>query len=228
MLLLNYQAKMMENSSENSSRQKVDPMEDPRDYLYKLNEDVRLQLDNILESSRSSIDKELKENIISLLKEENLNYESLSRLHQYIQRADLDYNEFFYQFVSRCQSIAPAPRANKELERRLKYLKKVDSQRNYNKMTSMFNNNNNNYNETSTVTSSKEDKASHMSEIKQLRATTIAVINSFLVFLCTFIFCYKAVEYSMHIPHIPTQVLSGIAGSTIVAIAELYFLFRIV
>jgi len=72
------------------------------------------------------------------------------------------------------------------------------------------------------------DSLSIGSEFRKIRPTLIAVINAFVTIGGTFLFVYKAVEYSLPEPHISTQVLSGLFGALIVAMAEIYFLVRII
>lgn len=102
---------------------------------------------------------------------------------------------------------------------------KSNKRRSSDKNLSTFNiySNNNNINN-----NNGNNNQSRTSEFKRLNGSIMAVINSFLVFICTFIFCYKALEYSLPQPNIIAQTLFGIGGSTIVAIAELYFLIRVV
>lgn len=46
--------------------------------------------------------------------------------------------------------------------------------------------------------------------------------------ICTFVFCYKALEYALPNPKIIAQLLFGLAGFTVVAAAELYFLSEVI
>jgi hypothetical protein len=61
-----------------------------------------------------------------------------------------------------------------------------------------------------------------------MRPTLIAVFNSFLVVIGTFVFVFKAVEYSMTTPDVTVQVMSSLIASLIVALAEVYFLAKII
>ncbi|XP_022643345.1 uncharacterized protein LOC111242792 [Varroa destructor] len=61
---------------------------------------------------------------------------------------------------------------------------------------------------------------------RQLRRQYIAMINTLVTIGGTFVFFYKAVEYSLPEPNIPAQVLVAILASLVVAVSELYFLLR--
>lgn len=226
---------------------KRDPLLDPRCCTYKLSGKIRGHVDRLLKDKE--LDKETKSILTDLMDEEEANkntltYDSLVKLHKFIQRADQNYTDPFYLFADDCKCIEPKPRENKQLESRLRALRLRDSQSIYNNMTASIdraiedelekqadgrgkcckadnlssnvysNNNNNNTN--------------IQSEFKRLNGSLVAVINSFLVFICTFVFCYKALEYALPQPNIIVQVLFGLGGSTLVAIAELYFLMRVV
>lgn len=65
-------------------------------------------------------------------------------------------------------------------------------------------------------------------EIRNLKPTLIALINSLLVIGGTFVFVFKAVEYSMSTPDIVVQVFAGLIASIVVAIAEIYFLIKVI
>lgn len=209
--------------------QKKNPLFDPRLCQYKLNPYLREHVSKVLESSK--VIEATKKVIEEIMKTEEsnkntLNYESLVKLHKYLQRADPEYSDPFYKFSSACKCIEPKARENEKLDERLKELRLKSSQAMYDKMTSAVDRqvakkleqlNLNSPNEGTTVT-----------EFKNLYGSVIAVFNSFLVYICTFIFCYKALEYSMVEPNVTLQVAFGFAGSLVVAIAEVYFLLRVV
>lgn len=205
---------------------KEDPTFDPSCCTYKLGNKIRRHVEKILKDE--DVEKETKTIIEDLmdLEEANKNtlkYDSLVKLHKYVQRADPDYCDPFYMFSENCKCIPPKPRENSQLEERLKKLRLKSSQNMYNTMTSSVDR----------IVARKIDNQTdsvggHNEEIKVFSGSTMAVINSFLVYICTFIFCYKAVEYSLSEPNIIAQVLFGLLGSTVVACAELYFLARVI
>lgn len=216
----------------------VDPYFDPRSCTYKLDGKIRKHVDRLVKSD--DVEEQTKSILTDLMDKEEANkntltYDSLVDLHKYISRADREYIEPFYQFCEKCKCIKPKPRENKQLEERLRLLRLKDSHATYNNMTASVDRLVENKLEMSLDSSKKvystvnnADSQGEMSEFKKLNGPLVAVFNSFLVFICTFIFCYKALEYSLPKPNITGQVLFGLGGSIIVAIAELYFLFRVI
>lgn len=63
-------------------------------------------------------------------------------------------------------------------------------------------------------------------EFKTLQGQIIAIINTFAVIIGSFVFGYKAVEYSLPEPDITKQMVAGFILAMIVAVADLYFLFK--
>ena len=66
------------------------------------------------------------------------------------------------------------------------------------------------------------------SSVRSIRPILIALLNSVLVIGGTFVFVFKAVEYSMTTPDIVTQVMAALIAALIVALAEVYFLAKII
>lgn len=216
-----------------------DPYFDPRSCTYKLSGKIRKHVDSLIKSD--DVEEHVKTILSNLMDKEETNkstltYDSLVNLHKYILRADKEYIEPFYKFCDTCKCIKPKPRENKQLEERLKMLRLKDSQATYNSMTASVdrlveNKLNSSLDSSKNVYCTDErrqDRQSETSEFKKLNGPLVAVFNSFLVFICTFIFCYKALEYSLAKPNITAQVLFGLGGSIVVAIAELYFLSRVI
>ncbi|CAG2104692.1 unnamed protein product [Medioppia subpectinata] len=110
---------------------------------------------------------------------------------------------------------------NKELEDRLAELNCKQSNRDYNSMTSSVSVGPN-------PAKQSAESVSLGAEFRQMRPTLIATANAFLTIGGTFFFCYKAVEYSLPEPNISSQILSGLFGAMVVAVAEIYFLVRII
>ena len=61
-----------------------------------------------------------------------------------------------------------------------------------------------------------------------MRPTLIALLNSVLVVGGTFVFVFKAVEYSMTTPDVTVQVMASLIAALIVALAEVYFIAKII
>ena len=64
--------------------------------------------------------------------------------------------------------------------------------------------------------------------VRQLRPILITLVNSLMVVGATFFFVFKAVEYSMPQPDVTVQVLVSLVAAVVVAIAELYFLSKVI
>lgn len=216
---------------------------DPRICSYKLSGDIRKKVD-ILTNSKD-VEPAVKTRLKTIMEEDESNkntltYESLAALHKYIQWADPDDLQPFYLFKEACKCVAPKSRDNKQLNDRLNNLRLRESQKIYNCMTASVDRavedkmerlaDSGNNSSSSQVYSNlnNKDSQTHLSEFKRLNGSLVALFNSFLVFICTFIFCFKALEYALPRPNIIAQVLFGLGGSTVVAIAELYFLLRVI
>lgn len=199
-----------------------DPLFDPSCCNYRLSKKIRKHVEQLAISE--DVNKDIKSVLVNLIDSSNknvLSYESLTKLHKYIQRADPEYTDPFYILQESCKCIPPKQRENKELETRLKQLRLRSSQSMYNNMTACVDRVVENKMEEQVTDDSKK-------ELRKLNGSLMAVINSFLVYICTFIFCYKALEYALPQPNVIGQVLFGLLGSTIVACAELYFLVRVI
>lgn len=219
---------------------KRDKLFDPRYCSYKLNK-KRIQHLNRLIKSQDVAD-ENKKHLVEfknqyLSSESVANYHSLTELHKFLQRADPDYSDPFYVLLESCKCIEQHGRSNKQLDQRLKQLGWKMSQKLYDHMTA-------------SVDRSVEDKIdreidsnpsaaiisgtnsitsnSNTNEIRKLHGSAVAVFNSFMVYICTFIFFYKALEYALPVPNVIAQVALGLLASTVVGVAELYFIFRVV
>ena len=226
--------KVVDSSSKTDKKRKrvaktVDPLFDPSCCTYKLNGDIRNYVQELIDGKKDGqVDEKAQTILRDLMDQEEANkgtmsYDSLSELHRFMQRADKNYLDPFYMLLEECKCIRPEQRENKQLETRLKRLRLRCSQQMYDKMASSVDRVVENKTNTSLVNGGDTQK-----EARLLNGSVMAVINSFLVFICTFIFCYKALEYSLAEPHIVGQVLFGLLGSTIVACAELYFLIRVI
>ncbi|KAH7976213.1 hypothetical protein HPB52_010093 [Rhipicephalus sanguineus] len=110
------------------------------------------------------------------------------------------------------------PPRNPELEARVQKLKAQQLNRDYDRMTSDV--------DVCRARSSPFSKVGD--EVRQVKQQSWAVVNLLVTVGGTFAFFYKAVEYSLPDPHIPLQVLVGLVTSIVVAVAELYFLIRVI
>lgn len=193
---------------------KVDKLFDPRVCQFQLDKETRAHVQLLASSNEVLVElmEEYKNN------RNRFSYDSLTKLHKFIQRSDPDYPPFWV-LQDKCKCIKPKPRENKELELRLQRLRLRDSQNSYNQSTHGI--------ERATKPADC-DLGNVAEDVRAVKGSLVAVFNSFLVFICTFIFCYKAMEYALPEPHIAGQVLFGLFGSTVVACAELYFLARVV
>lgn len=227
-----------------TKKRKSDPLFDPRSCTYRLSRKMRDRVEEL--TSSNEVEDNTKSVLTDIMEEDEANknaltYDSLVELHKYIARADKEFTDPFYLFLEDCKCIEPKARDNKQLDARLKKLRLQSSQAMYVKMTAsvdrvserkveqmadqvnllsnIYSNSNNDNN------FSGQDQSS---EFKKLNRPLTAVINSFLIFICTFIFFYKALEYALPQPNITAQVLFGLGGSSVVAIAELYFLARVI
>ncbi|KAL3184612.1 hypothetical protein MRX96_031686 [Rhipicephalus microplus] len=117
-----------------------------------------------------------------------------------------------------CLPSPVTPPRNPELEARVQKLKAQQMNRDYDRMTSDV--------DVCRARSSPFTKVGD--EVRQVKQQSWAVVNLLVTVGGTFAFFYKAVEYSLPDPHIPLQVLVGLITSIVVAVAELYFLIRVI
>lgn len=204
-----------------------DRLFDPRFCSYKLDGRLRDRVEKLMNSDE--VEEDTRINLKEIMDEDEANkstlsYESLTKLHKYLQRADEEFIETpFWLFKDSCKCIKPKPRANKQLETRLRQLRLKESQLMYDKTAADVDKEIEN--KLTRTSQNKIDKPGD--EFRAFDGSVMAVINSFLVYICTFVFCYKALEYASMEPNIIAQVLFGLFGSTVVAVAELYFLVRV-
>ncbi|KAI1293733.1 putative transmembrane protein [Halotydeus destructor] len=196
-----------------------DKLLDPRELKYRLGNPLRKQINQIL--SKKVKDETAKKQLSDLISKEDddkqqLSYNSLSEIHKLLQRLDGSLYQFFFQFLDECKAVAPESKKNPELAERLQRLKQEDSIKQYGSMTASV--------------GSKKSRTiveNARQDIRELKPTLIALLNSLLVVGGTFLFVFKAVEYSTTEPNINVQILVSLIASSIVAIAELYFFAKI-
>ncbi|XP_065281132.2 transmembrane protein 199 [Dermacentor albipictus] len=117
-----------------------------------------------------------------------------------------------------CLPSPVTPPRNPELEARVQKLKAQQLNRDYDRMTSDV--------DVCRARSSLFTKVG--AEVRQVKQQSWALVNLLVTVAGTFAFFYKAVEYSLPDPHIPLQVLVALIASIVVAVAELYFLIRVI
>lgn len=150
------------------------------------------------------------------------NYEDLVELHRLL--LFLDKNEkiqnFFYEFLEDNFRICQMPenRKNPLLDARLKQLKLKAATSDYNAMISNVKG----------YHSRSLDKLSLGEEIRNIKSTILATINAMMVIIATFFFFFFAIKYIRPDYEIGKLVLFSFGAATIVAIAEIYFLMRII
>lgn len=126
-------------------------------------------------------------------------------LHEVLAGADL----FVPRYVE--------PERNPELQARIERLKAEQANREYEEMTKNV--------DFSRMHTSKPG-SSFMPDMKSLQGQLISVANVFLTIGGAFVFGYKAVEYSVGTKNFTLQISFGLLCAFIVAIADLYFLFK--
>jgi hypothetical protein len=194
---------------------------DPRELSYKLGPILRKRILRV--QGKRALDKELQQELSLIMDREEetkqlLDYDTLSDIHRILQRLDPEYHLFFYQMLDECRAIAPPGRENKELEARLQRLKYESSVKDYTRMTGSV--------ASSTRAPVTASATEFRNEVQALKPTLTAIINSFLVIVGTFAFIYVVVGYALPEPSIPVQVMASLFGAIIVAIAELYFISK--
>ncbi|XP_077996260.1 vacuolar ATPase assembly protein VMA12-like [Glandiceps talaboti] len=108
----------------------------------------------------------------------------------------------------------PKRQRNPELVARLERLKREQEEKEYKRMTKGIN----------TETLKKSTFAEFGAEVRSVKKQLMTVFNSFLTVICAFVFGYMAASYS-HQP-VALCILVGILLSTIVGIADLYFIAK--
>ncbi|KAK2155153.1 hypothetical protein LSH36_247g01005 [Paralvinella palmiformis] len=107
------------------------------------------------------------------------------------------------------------PERNAQLEARIQQLKTQFANKEYDDMTRNVN-----------LTKWNTRSGSLKTEMKEMNNQLIAVFNFFLTVIGSFVFAYKATEYSMEKPNVPTQLCAGLVVATIVFFADVYFIIK--
>ena len=123
--------------------------------------------------------------------------------------------------------ILPEKRKNIELNERLQKLKYQAANRDYNSMTANILGR--------AIGGSGSNDASNgkngyslSQEMRNIRATLLATFNAFMVVVASFLFFYFALTFARPNDTIANRVLFSFSATMVVAIAEVYFLIRII
>lgn len=173
---------------------------------------------------------------------EAFSYDDLVKLHQLLQYMEDDpdeaiqeekkskkvaptfRNQFFFQFMEdNFKVIQPEKRKNAVLDERIRKLKYQAARKDYDTMTSSVSR--------AFLGGGKSGKSNDTSisqELRNIRSTLIATANAFMVIVATFAFFYIALSYVRPDATIANRVLFSFSASMVVAVAEVYFLIRII
>lgn len=131
-----------------------------------------------------------------------------------------DKGTYLHELLTGCDLFVPAyvaPERNPELQARVERLQAEQANREYDDMTK---------NVSSNRLYSKRQAESMMPDMRSMQGQLITVANVFLTIGGAFFFGFKAVEYSTGVKNFPLQISFGLLCAFIVAIADLYFLFK--
>jgi hypothetical protein len=188
---------------------------------------------NLVQIERTSTIEQLLENTLNKIDNKNSNdYKQIENILQskttkYIPASIIhdayklsDKGNYLHEILSGCDIFVPAyiePERNPELNERIERLKAQQANREYDEMTQNVNLNR---------LYSNKSTDSFMPDMKSMQGQLITVANVFLTIGAAFVFGYKAVEYSIGVKNFVLQISCGLFCALIVAIADLYFLFK--
>jgi hypothetical protein len=188
---------------------------------------------NLVQIERTSTIEQLLENTLNKIDNKNSNdYKQIENILQskttkYIPASIIhdayklsDKENYLHEILSGCDIFVPAyiePERNPELNERIERLKAQQANREYDEMTQNVNLNR---------LYSNKSTDSFMPDMKSMQGQLITVANVFLTIGAAFVFGYKAVEYSIGVKNFVLQISCGLFCALIVAIADLYFLFK--
>ncbi|XP_002731814.1 vacuolar ATPase assembly protein VMA12-like [Saccoglossus kowalevskii] len=145
-------------------------------------------------------------------------FETVRKCHQHMTK---DYNPLYLHELLDESDIyfppLPKPKRNPELVARLERLKAQQANREYKQMTKGVDNQ---------IIGSQNTFAEFGTELRSVKKQVLAVFNSFVTVICAFVFGYMAAYYTYQ----PTAfcILVGLIMSTIVALADIYFIAKTV
>lgn len=209
-LVNRFQQKCKKNTNENNETTVVSDM----DYSKKLHQNLIISKMDEIEEILNRSDEDQKQ---------TFTYDNLTRLHKLLQSLDdsetMDLaKEYFYVFLETNFRVMnyPEKRSNPALDERLRKLKFKAANNDYNSMVS-------------NVTQYIAGKDFTLGrEFQNIRSTLLATINALMVIGATFVFFYFVIGYARPDYDIGKIVLYSFSASMIVALAEIYFLIRII
>ncbi|CAF2808990.1 unnamed protein product [Rotaria sp. Silwood2] len=188
---------------------------------------------NLVQIERTSFIEKFLENVLKKIDNKNSNtYKPIenilqSKITKYIPATILidayklsDKENYLHEILAGCNLFVPAyiePERNPELNERIERLKAEQANREYDEMTKNVN--------LSKIYSNKIQD-SIMPDMKSVQGQLITVANVFLTIGAAFVFGYKSIEYSTGTKNFVLQISCGLFCAFIVAIADLYFLFK--
>lgn len=152
---------------------------------------------------------------------QSFTHENLVEIHRYMQYLDEKYRgQFFFEFLDQFRIVQyPKKRGNESLDQRIRRLKYEAANKEYESMMA---------NISPGLIGKQKSKYSYTGDFRAIRSTLIATANALMVIGATFLFFYFAVGLIRTDISTENQVLISFIAAMIVAIAELYFLLRIV
>lgn len=188
---------------------------------------------NLVQIERTSDIEQLLENVVKKIDNKNSNdYKQIENILQskktkYIPASILyeayklsDKEKYFHEILANCDLFVPPyiePERNPELNERVERLKAQQANREYDEMTKNVNFNR---------IHSNKSTGTFMPDMKSVQGQLITIANVFLTIGGAFMFGYKAIEYSSETINFVLQISFGLFCAFIVAIADLYFLFK--
>ena len=186
---------------------------------------VQIQRTPAIEQCLTSALKNIQDRNSQIYREVEKCLESTST--QYISASILadaykiaDKSCYFHELLSGSDLFVPTyvePERNPELAARVERLKAEQADREYREMIKNVDLNRLYPNRTG---------HSFMPDMKSVQGQLITVVNVFLTIFGAFTFGYKAVEYSTGVQDFVLQISAGLFCAFLVAIADLYFLFK--
>ena len=232
----------------------INPKSDPIDFYSRLNSTSSNNSENLVNRTDRNSKKEVNENdihpdedeeqrerIIAKMEQieiilcraddeqkQTFTYNDLVELHRLLQHLDPSENmelarEYFYEFLENNFRVMQLPerRTNLSLDERLRKLRFKAASDEYDSMVQ---------NVAHYVIGNNRfgAKFSMSQDFRQLRSTLLATINAMMVIAATFFFFYVTIHYTRPDFDTGKVVLYSFGASMVVAMAELYFLIRII
>ena len=188
---------------------------------------------NLVQIERTTSIEHLLENVLKIIDDKNSNdYKQIenilqSKITKYVPASILlrayelsDKHNYLHEILAGCDLFVPAyieSERNPELNERIERLKAQQANREYDEMTKNVDLN---------KLCSYKTTDSFVPDMKSVQGQLITVINVFLTIGGAFVFGYKATEYSNGAKDFILQISCGLFCALLVAIADLYFLFK--